>query len=151
MVALVLLSLCAILFQPAFELPAIDSRGIISAGAIPRFVILIIVILSLTMFVQDMATWVRVRCSDSDKDAATPRQALVIGAPTLIILTAYIFSWRQLNFLFTTIIFFIILSSLLAGRRTLTRRGLTVLCVTATLFCTGVWALFVHVLKVPLR
>lgn len=150
LVTLVLLTVCALIASSTFSLPGMEARGSIGAGAIPQFVVVATVLLSLLVFIGDVFTWLRANITEDESEIATPKEVMLVGIPVFLILAGYVVAWRYVNFLVTSILFFALLSVML-GWRGITRRGLVVLFATSILFSTGIWALFVFVLKVPLR
>ncbi len=151
LVTLVLLGLVAVLGPPAFELSLASASGGVGPGALPQFVVVCTTVLALVILGMDVATWRRRDAGDDEADEAPARLVLGTGIPVLVLLAAFIIAWHYLNFLVTAIAFTAPLSTLLAGRAGRTPRGLAAIAATSVLFCTGVWALFVHVLNVPLR
>ncbi|WP_148252835.1 tripartite tricarboxylate transporter TctB family protein [Aidingimonas lacisalsi] len=155
LVTIILLTLCAILAPPAFDLPTFDESGSIRSGAVPQFVVAFTALLSVIIYASDLLDFYKSRASsllssDND-DEPTLRQASNVGVPMLVILAAYIFAWHYLNFAITTIVFFFSTSLLLMGKEKLTRKTVSMSLITAILFSTGVWSLFTYILKVPLR
>ncbi|GAB4394540.1 MAG: hypothetical protein Tsb0032_20640 [Kiloniellaceae bacterium] len=151
-----LLVLCAILAEPAFELTAVNRRGGIGAGGLPQLVVIAVAVLAPLSFLQDV---LRFRRSGhitggfdaADGDAAEARRTALLGSTVLVLLAAYAFAWRLTGFLPASIAFMSVLCLILlpAPARSLKRSLLSVAFSAA--FCVGVWALFVHLLGVPLR
>jgi hypothetical protein len=151
-----LLVLCAILAAPAFELTAVNNRGGIGAGGLPQFVVVAVAILAPLAFLQDV---LRFRRSGhitggfdaADGDAAEARRTALLGSTVLVLLAAYTFTWRFAGFLPASIAFMSVLCLILlpAPQRRFKKAAFSVAFSAA--FCVGVWALFVHLLGVPLR
>lgn len=152
-----LLGLCALLASPAFDLPA-EARGSgLGAGAFPQFVVVAVAILSCLILVQDLLQW-RQPAPDrgapdpeGDDFSSDPGRVLRLGTGVFLLLAAFIFAWPWLGFLPVAITFMAALALLLSPAAARTGRGVAITLVTSVLFCTGLWALFVHVLAVPLR
>lgn len=156
-VSVLLLALCSVLAGPAFEMPALGSRGGLGAGALPQFVVVSTALLAVVIFIQDFFAWKRrgdidgapeEAAKDSSADA---RRVVGIGTAVLVLLAVYVFVWRWIGFLPASIGFMAVLCMVLAPGASRTARGMVIAAVTSILFCTGVWALFVYVLMVPLR
>lgn len=151
---LALLTLCAILAEPAFELTASNGRGSIGAGGLPQFVVVAVAVLAPLILIQDVLGFrssgriTGAPAIEAGRDASARRTA-VLGATVLVLLAGYAFAWRLTGFLPASIAFMSILCIVLAPERT--PRGSTIAILFSALFCVGVWALFVHVLAVPLR
>jgi hypothetical protein len=152
-VTVLLLALCAVLAEPAFDLPAVNTRGGIGAGGLPQFTVVAGAVLVPVMFVHDLILFRRTSGAAAAKaeGSAKARRMIVLGAVIFVLLAAYVFAWRLLSFLPASILFTAVLCAILLPKAARTRRAYAIAAVFSILFCTGVWALFVHVLAVPLR
>lgn len=156
LVTVFLLALCAVLVGPAFELAAYNGQGGISAGGLPQFVVVSVALLAPLMFAQDAIRFRRTgHISGSfdfeDGDGAEARRTALLGSTVLVLLAAYAFAWRWLGFLPASMLFMSVLCLVLAPKDRRTALGLATAILFSILFCLGVWALFVHLLAVPLR
>ena len=156
LVTVLLLALCALLVGPAFELAAYNGQGGIGAGGLPQFVVVSVALLSPLMILQDMIRFRRDGHISGgydfeDGDRAEARRTALLGSTVLVLLAAYAFLWRWLGFLPASILFMIVLCLVLAPAERRTVKGTATAVLFSILFCVGVWALFVHVLAVPLR
>ncbi|MGE4527337.1 MAG: tripartite tricarboxylate transporter TctB family protein [Rhodospirillaceae bacterium] len=150
--AVFLLSLCCVLAAPAFELPTLNAQGSIGAGGFPQFTVIAVGVLAPLMLVQDALRFRReMRGGTAGGDSGQARRMVVLGATVFALLAAYIFFWQILSFLPASILFTAVLCCLLLPAEKKTRRGYLTAAVFSVLFCTGVWAVFVHLLAVPLR
>lgn len=157
-VTLFLLSLCAFLAGPAFELPAVGPRGGVAAGAAPQFVVVAVAVLAVVSLVGDLLDARRGRAAGSDADAqagsgdvAESREVLVIGGAVLALLAGYVALWRVIGFPVASALFMMALSVVVAPRSARTPRGLAIMAVVAALFSVFVWLAFTRLLGVPLR
>lgn len=156
LVTVLLLALCAVLAGPAFELTAYNYQGGIGAGGLPQFVVVSVALLAPLMFVQDVIRFRRTGHVSGgfdfeDGDGAEARRTAVLGSTVLVLLAGYAFLWRWIGFLPASILFMIVLCLVLAPADRRTVKGAATAIIFSLLFCVGVWALFVHVLAVPLR
>ncbi|MCD6679139.1 MAG: tripartite tricarboxylate transporter TctB family protein [Burkholderiaceae bacterium] len=154
LMTLLVLALCAVLWQPSFAMPTLSADVGLGRGALPQFCVLAALVLTVLMFVKDLLAWRATGAITGPfevADKAQPGRVVAVGGAALALLTAYVAAWGLLGFLPATIAFLLVVSALLlpAGQRSL--RAATVLVATAVLFAIGVWALFVYVLEVPLR
>lgn len=153
---ILLLGLCALLAGPSFELPAGGPRMGIGAGALPQFVVVATAILAVITLLGDIAAWRRPPASPiagetRDAEDTDPRRVVILGGFVLVLLAAYIGAWPYLGFIPPTIGFIAALSLVLLPRAEWTAMRMASIALMAILFTLGVWALFVHVLMVPLR
>lgn len=154
-VAILLLALCSVLAGPAFEMRTMGARDGIGAGALPQFVVVGTAVLSVIIFIQDFVAWWRQgdigHAAGQGAGSGSPQRILALGGTVLVLLAIYVFAWRWTGFLPASIGFMTALCVILAPTLSRTARGVAIAAVTSVLFCTAVWALFVHVLMVPLR
>jgi hypothetical protein len=154
LVTLIILGLAAILFAPSFAMPTIGAQVGLGRGALPQFCVLAGAILALGSFIRDV---VEMRRKGSIvglvevSETAEPRRVVLIGFAALLLLFGYVIAWRLLGFPAASVIFLVTTSLLLLPQDRWNARGLLAVAVTSVLFGTCVWALFVHVLQVPLR
>lgn len=151
-----LLGLCALLAGPAFELPAAAYGSGLGAGAFPQFVVVAVAVLACLLLVQDLRQWRRpaapgAQQPDGDEFSGGPGRVLLLGSGVFLLLAAFVFAWPWLGFLPVAIAFMAVLALLLAPRSARSARSVAITLLTSVLFCSGLWALFVHVLAVPLR
>lgn len=151
-VSVLLLGLCAVLVEPAFALPASAPQNGIGAGGLPQFTVIAVAILAPVMFVQDLLRYRRAAAeAPTDEGTGEARRIVVLGTTVLVLLAAFVFLWQLLSFLPAAILFTATLCCILMPAEVRSVRGYVVAGIFSVLFCTGVWALFVHLLAVPLR
>ncbi len=151
-VTVLLLALCAVLAAPAFQLPATSYQGGIGAGGLPQFTVLAVGILTPIMLIQDFLAYRR-RAPEpgSPADARQARRTLVLGGIVFALLAAFVAAWQELSFLPAAIGFTAAMCAVLMPKERRTPAGYVVALAFSGVFCTGVWAVFVHLLAVPLR
>lgn len=153
LVSLFLLALVAVLAGPAFELPGFgDGRGL-QAGTLPQFTVVVVAVLVILSLLGDFLVWRRGRRGEIDpgRPVATAHDALILGGGVLLLLAGYVFAWRPLAFPVVTTAFVGLVTLLIAPARERRGRGLIRIGLMSILFSIGVWLVFVHILKVPLR
>ncbi|WP_029008217.1 tripartite tricarboxylate transporter TctB family protein [Azospirillum halopraeferens] len=160
-VTMLLLVLCAVLAGPSFGMRALGPQGELGSGALPQFIVVSVAVLAVVVFIQQVIAHRRrgggaspAAALPSDGDVAPdadPRRVLTVGPAVLAMLAGYAYAWTEVGFLPASIVFLVLLSLFLMPAPQRTGRGIAVAAATAVLFCLGVWALFVHVLGVPLR
>jgi hypothetical protein len=153
-----LIALCLALVPSAFALAGLTPDGNIGAGALPQFVVVAVPLLSLAILVSDLVSYrkgrldqVAAREGEADVTDADPRRVLVIGSLVLVLLAAYAAAWRLVGFPLASLAFMATMAFILAPQESRNLRGTIILAATTLVFCLGTWALFVHVLMVPLR
>ena len=151
-VTVLLLALCAILVGPAFELPASAPQNGIGAGGLPQFTVIAVAILAPVMFVQDLLRFRRTAAGvPADEGSGEARRVVILGTTVLVLLAGFVFLWQLVSFLPAATLFTLTLCCILMPAEVRSVRGYAVAAIFSLLFCTGVWALFVHLLAVPLR
>lgn len=153
-VTLILLGLAALLWAPAFALPASGRVNGIGPGALPQFSVVAIAALSAVIFVRDLLAMRRsgqISGASSFADGARPAKLVVMSLATLIALAAYLALWVEIGFPAASVLFLVALSLLLLPRERWSKRTLASVVAVSTGFGLGVWALFVYILQVPLR
>ena len=84
-------------------------------------------------------------------EGADPRRVVGISLVTLLALSAYVALWAAIGFPVASILFLAVMSMVLLPRELRSTRAYVAIAVCSVAFGTGVWALFVYVLQVPLR
>jgi hypothetical protein len=151
---LVLLGFAALLFGPSFAMPALGAETGIGRGALPQFCVVAGAVLALVVFIRDLLSMRRSGAITGPSGLgadAEPRRVVTIGFLALLLLSAYVVAWAYVGFLLASIAFLVATSLMLLPREHWTARSLALVLATGVLFGVGVWALFVHVLQVPLR
>lgn len=153
LVSAFLVALAVILAEPAFELVSVGPRGGLQAGALPQFVVVLVAVLAVLSAAGDYVRWREARNGDGVQEEAfaSPRRVILVGGGVLILLAAYVFAWRPLPFPLITVVFVALVSWTIAPPAARTRKGYLVITLTSVLFSVGVWLVFTHLLKVPLR
>ncbi|AUN93695.1 tripartite tricarboxylate transporter TctB family protein [Pseudazoarcus pumilus] len=153
-VTLILLGLVALLWSPAFALPAAGRVNGIGPGALPQFSVVAIAALSVLIFVRDFVSMRRsgqISGASEFGEGADPRRVVGISLVTLLALSAYVALWAAIGFPVASILFLAVMSMVLLPRELRSTRAYVAIAVCSVAFGTGVWALFVYVLQVPLR
>jgi hypothetical protein len=155
-VTILLLALCAVLAGPSFSMRSLGPQGELGSGALPQFIVISAAVLAVCVFVQQIAAYRRRGAvapapGGEAPVEADPRRILTIGPVVLAMLAAYAFAWTAVGFLPASVAFMVALCLFLTPASHRTGQGIAIAIATSVLFCLGVWALFVHVLGVPLR
>ncbi len=151
---LMLLGLCILLAPPAFELTTAGPQYGIGAGALLQFVIVATALLTVLMLIRDFIAWREDGAETATGEANTLDDAdpmRVIGVCVLALLAAHIALWAYAGFIAASVAFMAALSLILLPRDQWTASRLAIVAAMSVLFPVAVWALFVHVLMVPLR
>lgn len=153
--SLFLIGLSLLLAEPAFDLVAFGPQGGLEAGALPQFVIIMVIVLAAFSAVGDTWKWFsscRDRRGKEVSEAIAPADQVVwIGGGVLVLLAAYVFAWQPLPFPLITIVFVTLVSAIIAPVEARNLRGLLIIGLNAVFFSISVWLVFTYALKVHLR